>query len=135
MNRHENLQRTNFCKKTHLPLAHLPSKNLKEKSPESGVGRARGRVEYLVDGRDGCIDDLALEGFEYDGLILDGKLCETKAGDDFAGSNVDFMVIEDTDYVAVLAGTGAFDIREEFPFQVCAHIWAEEGWMQGQGQR
>jgi hypothetical protein len=34
-----------------------------------------------------------------------------------------------------LAGTGAFDIGEKFSFQVCAHIWAEEGWMQGQGQR
>jgi hypothetical protein len=86
---------------------------------------------YLIDCGDGCIDDFAFKGFEYDCLVFDCEFCETDAGDYFACANVYFLVIEDTDYVAVLSGAGSLDVGEEFMFEVSAHIWPKEGGMEG----
>ena len=87
---------------------------------------------YLVDRCDGSINDLAFKGFEYDCLVFDGKLCESDARDYFSGTDINFLMIEDADDIAVLSGTCSLDVGEQFMFEIGSHIGSKEGGMEGQ---
>jgi hypothetical protein len=89
---------------------------------------------YLVNRGHSRIDHLPLKRLKHNSLILDSKLRRPYTGDNLPRANIYFLVVEHTDDVAVLAGAGAFDVGEQLVFEVGAHVGAEEGGVQGEGQ-
>ena len=87
-------------------------------------------MRYLVHSGNCCIDNLALERFKYDSLILDSKLRESYPRHDLSSPNINLLMIEYTDDISVLTGTCALDIGKEFMFQVGSHIRPKEGWVE-----
>ena len=85
---------------------------------------------YFVNRGDCCVHDLALEWLEYDCLILDSKLRKSNARDYFAGADVNLLMIEDTNDISILSRTSAFDVGEEFMFQIGSHIGPKKRRMQ-----
>jgi hypothetical protein len=67
----------------------------------SAVIHAHGK--YLIHGCDGGIDDLALEGFEYDCLVFDGELCESDPRNNLSGADINLLMIEDTNNISILS--------------------------------
>jgi hypothetical protein len=90
----------------------------------SAVTHAHGK--YFIHGCDGGIDDLALEGFEYDCLVFDGELCESDPRNNLSGADIDLLMVEDADNIPVLSRTRSLNVGEEFMFEVRAHIRPEE---------
>ena len=127
MNRHENLHRTNIRKKPHLNSLTLhPPKTQNGKKERRGRGNHTLLTVVTVPSTTS-----PLKGLKYDSLILDSKFSESNAWYNFPRSNIDFLMIEDTDYISVLSRTCSFDIGEEFMFEIGTHIWTEERWMEG----
>jgi hypothetical protein len=74
---------------------------------------------------DDSVDDLALEGLEYDGAIARDELGLAVAGDDHALADV--RDGDDGDDEAELAGAGALDVGIELGLEVLLHAWPEVG--------